>query len=153
MPDCFISYASSDGQLAEFVRRELVGQGVSVFLAPVSIEPGAAWSEVIRNNLRASPWVIVLASHAAVGSAWVNQEIGAAHSGAKNIIPIVWDMPPSELPGWLGRYQAIDLRGGSLDQLQQHVRVIAGRISSDNMMGLVILGALLFAVVAVGNSK
>lgn len=153
MPDCFISFSTVDGQVAEFVRRELIAQGASVFLAPVSIQPGDHWSDELTQQLKASDWVIVLASQAAVKSAWVNQEVGGAHLASKKIVPIVWDMAPTELKGWLSKYQAIDLRGGTFDQLAQQVGSIAARIKADKAKGLLILGALTFAVIVMSSNK
>lgn len=66
MPDCFISYSSTDEGLARFVDANLRAQSLDVFLASVSLQPGERWSEVIWANLRASPWVVFLASQAAL---------------------------------------------------------------------------------------
>ena len=35
----------------------------------------------------------------------------AALAKQKKLVPIVWDMPVSELPGWTNHIQAIDLAG------------------------------------------
>lgn len=56
MPDCFISYCSEDERLARFVEAQLRSQGVSVFMASVSLRPGQNWSQETWNNLRASSW-------------------------------------------------------------------------------------------------
>lgn len=94
MPDCFISYSSADERLSRFVEAHLRAQQVNVFIASVSLQPGENWSQVIWNNLKASPWVIFLASRSACGSAYVQQELGAALAGEKKIVPIVWDLAP-----------------------------------------------------------
>lgn len=143
MPDCFISYSSHDERLAYLVHEELARHGISSFLASASLQPGQRWSPTILQNLRVSPWVLVLASRAAATSAFVNQETGAALSdSSKTLVPIVWDMGPTELPGWLGRFQALDLRNSSIADLQRRVAVIAGRIKDQKKKGWLILGAL-----------
>ncbi len=151
MPDCFISYSSQDQNLANFVNSELHRLGVSSFLASASLQPGQHWSPEIMNNLRSSNWVILLASRAAVSSAFVNQEIGGALVNAKVLIPIVWDISPNDLPGWAKSVQAIDLRGSTLLGLQTQVAAIASQINQQKTRslliaaGAVVLGIFLFS--------
>ena len=102
MPDCFISYSNTDQEFAKSVHSELEKHTITAFMASVSLrlrqlckgQPGQDWSKEIMENLRNSKWVILLASHAACSSEFVNQE---PLLNAKNLIPIVWDMPPNEL--------------------------------------------------------
>ena len=142
MPDCFISYAAEDERLARFVESHLRGQQVSVFMASVSLQPGQDWSKEIMANLRSSPWVIFLCSRAACNSAYVQQELGAALAAQKRLVPIVWDMAPSQLPGWVDRKQALDLRGGTWQDLAGQIARIADDIKSDNLKGALIAGAV-----------
>jgi hypothetical protein len=153
MPDCFISHSSNDKRLAGLVREELERHGVKTFLAPISLQPGERWSPAILENLRASNWVLVLASKAACSSAFVNQEIGAALLTSKTLVPIVWDVSPSELPGWLAQFQALDLRNATVAQLRQHVAAIAKRISQEKARGWLILGSLLAGLFLFGDES
>src|SRR5258708_26993541 len=107
MPDVFISHSSVDGEFANFLHRHLTGEGLTVFLASVSLAPGQRWPQEILNALNASNWVLFLASRTACASPWVQQELGAALMSQKKLVPIVWDMPPSQLPGWVGHIQAL----------------------------------------------
>lgn len=145
MPDVFISYSSHDAAFAQAVQQHLTQEGVSVFLAPISISPGKSWAPEVLNNLRASPWVIFLASRAACASPYVQQELGGAVLANKKIVPIVWDMPTSMLPGWIGQYQAINIAGALAEEIRQQVTRIAEQVKADNLKGLLILGAALFA--------
>lgn len=151
MPDCFISYSSHDQPVATKVHEELTRHGLTVFMASASLQPGQHWSAEIHANLRHSNWVILLASRVACGSSFVNQEIGGALLASKHLVPIVWDMDPSELPGWASRVQAIDLRGGSLEDLQAKAASIATQIRQEKNQGLLIVGAILFAVFVLGK--
>lgn len=146
MPDCFISYASCDETQAFFARHALESQGLDVFLASQSIEPGADWEKSIREALRNTNWVILLASREACESRFVNQELGAAWFSEKTIIPVIWDISPEELPGWVDRRQALDLHGRSVWDLRQEMEAIAERIKADRNKGLLILGALVSAI-------
>ncbi len=146
MPDCFISYSSVDEELARFVEAHLRAQGLDVFLASVSLQPGQRWSEVIWASLRTSKWVVFLASRAACQSAYAQQELGAALVSEKQIVPIVWDLAPSELPGWMKERQALDLRGGSWDDLAAAVYRIADIIKADKQRGALLAGAIVFGL-------
>jgi hypothetical protein len=153
MPDCVISYSTQDQRLADFIHAELSRHAIEPFMASVSLQPGQHWSAEILNNLRTSNWVILLASRAACSSPFVNQEVGGALLTSKRLVPIVWDMSPTELPGWANQVQAIDLRGSTLLELQNHVGAIAARIKQEKAQGLLILGAIVLGLFAVGNGK
>jgi hypothetical protein len=146
MPDCFISYSTTDEPFARAVYRDLTTQSLDVFMAGISIQPGEKWSERIRGALHDSKWVIFLASKAACASPWVQQEIGSATDGTKTLVPVVWDMPPTELPAWANQHQALDIRGLTPPQIQARILEIARRIKSDKTTGLLIAGGLLGAL-------
>lgn len=110
MPKIFISYADEDRQIAEQVHTYLLREGVDVFMAGISLKPGARWSQAIIDALRASKAVFYLASEASNSSPFVQQELGIAIDSGKRIIPIVWNMEPERLPGFLHDFQAIDVR-------------------------------------------
>ena len=93
-------------------------------------------------KLQASNWVLVLCSGAACTSAFVNQEVGGALATSKHLVPIVWDINPSELPGWLSQFQVLDLRNSTLPYLKQQVAAIADQIKQEKAQGWAILGAL-----------
>ena len=142
MPDCFISYSNEDKKFAESVRKELEIHEITTFMASVSISPGQNWPREIMENLKNSKYVILLASQAACLSPFVNQEIGGALYDEKKLIPIVWDMDPSKLPGWAKNVQAIDIRGQTIVKLQSQIASIAQRIKQDKNQLLLILGAI-----------
>jgi hypothetical protein len=143
MSDCFISYSRHDERFAEFVRATLVAQGVSTFKASASLKPGEHWSSRIRANLTASSWVLFLASRAACQSAYVQQELGMALAGNKKLIPIVWDIAPSELPGWVSQTQALNLCGATGEQVRDRILEIARRIKAGKVEGRIVGAALL----------
>jgi TIR domain len=99
MADVFISHAAADSPFAEFLHRHLTQEGLSVYLASVSMPPGERWMPHIMDNLRSSTWVLCLASRTACASPWVMQEMGAAVAGNKKLVPIIWDQQPDALPG------------------------------------------------------
>jgi hypothetical protein len=153
MPDAFISYSGQDEEVATFVYAELQSHGVAAFMASASLQAGQCWSNEILNNLRTSNWVILLASRAAAASTFVNQEVGGALLASKHLVPIVWDMSPSELPGWARNIQAIDLQDSTMVDLQNRVASIAARIKQEKVQGLLIVGAIILGLFALGKSK
>lgn len=154
MPDIFLSYSSQDEPIARDIYSLLVDQKISVFLASISLKPGKKWSQSILDNLRTSTWVFVLASRVACQSANVSQEFGGAWGLGKRIIPIVWDIDPKDLPGWLKEYQAINLHGCTPEQVVSLFKDIGRRIKSENdkAAGLLFFG-LVGVLFAIGRSQ
>ena len=69
MPDVFISYASEDQEAASFIHNQLQSEGITSFLASVSVPIGERWSLSVISQLKSSKWVIFLASKSACASA------------------------------------------------------------------------------------
>lgn len=151
MSDCFISYTTKDKPFALAVHRDLSAHGVDVFMAAISLRPGDKWTPKILAAVDASPWVILLASRAACASGFVQQEIGRALGGSKKLIPVVWDMEPHDLPGWLNQYQALDVRGMTPAQIQARIVAIAKTIKQDKNQGLVIAAGLIAGLFYLGS--
>jgi hypothetical protein len=153
MPDCFISYASADVAFAKAIYDELTAHGVETFMAAVSLRPGVRWGNEIQEALSASKWVLFLASRAACASAYVQQEIGQALDGTRTLIPVVWDMEPRELPGWVNQFQALNIAGMTPLETREQILAIGARIKASKSQGAWIAVALLTALVLVGTSK
>lgn len=153
MPDVFISYSTKDQAIADFVHRHLIAEGIGVFMAAASLQPGQDWTETIKTNLRESKTVVVLASKAAMKSHFVMFEAGGAlFAEGKRIVPITWDMDPSELPAWLSKYHALDLRKlPNADAFISQLRQIASKINQDKLVGLAVVGAIFFALAKWGK--
>ncbi len=154
MPDCFISYASPEETIARQVFSVLRSQNVDVFLAALSLQPGDQWSEQIKSQLRDSSWVLFLASDAACRSPYAQQEVGMAIGLHKKLVPVVWDMAPSDLPGWLKEVQAVDLRGLTVENANDRIASIARGIYAEKTkllflaLGAIILALLVFYCVS-----
>lgn len=149
MTDCVISYTTPDVQLARSVQNQLTREGLSVFMADVSLVPGLDWTQQIKKALSETHWVIFLASRKACTAPYVQQEIGAAIFNGKRLVPVVWDIAPEELPGWAKQYQAIDLRGKSIfeipaqvNRIAMHIHAHKAKIKAENTKGLMIISAV-----------
>jgi len=147
MAKVFISYSVKDEPFAKRMYNALSSLGVSTFLAGISLKPGSNWTEEILNNLKLSQWVLFLASKAACQSPAVQQELGASLIQGKIIIPIIWDISAEELPGWIRRYQAVDISSGNVEALKGVISSIAEKVKSDKFIGGLIVAALVIAFI------
>jgi len=142
MPDVFISYSAKDEELAQFVRNHLLKEDLNVFLASISLNVGEHWTPQIIEALRASEWVFLLASKNALASPNVQQEIGGAIFGKKKIVPIMWDVQPSDLPRWVSDYQGLILAGATLENINLQVSQLAAQVKANKVMGQLVAGAV-----------
>lgn len=153
MPDCFISYSRHDEQLARVVHAELEHHGLDVFTAGISLSPGEDWSPRIRRQLEASPWVVFLASREACQSAYVQQELGMALNGRKTVVPIVWNMSPEELPGWVSEKHAVDLRDAGVQKAREQVANVAESIRAEKRKGWLIVGSVVLGLMMAAGEQ
>lgn len=142
MSTAFISYSTKDSRLALGLHSAMTMAGISTFLAEISIEAGKKWSEVIFESLAKSDWVFFLASKNSISSPAVQQELGASLSHNKQIIPLLIDITPEELPQGVDKHQAIDIRS-SPEKLHAVISEIAKKIKVDEFWAGVIVGAIL----------
>lgn len=152
MSTCFVSHATRDAAFAQFVTQRLRSAGIPTFLAPVSIEPGVRWSDAIRKELDSSSVVFFLASKEACRSQSVLMEIGGAWLRGKTIIPITWDIEPSELPSWISETQAIDLRGKTAADLLPFLDGLVRRLERQQMLNCLMLAGFAALLIACNKS-
>ena len=149
MADIFIGHAHEDANVAQAFYKHLTAAGLRVFLDTASLAPGSQWSQKLREELRAAHTVLVLASRKAMQSAMVNQESGAATLNDKNVIPVVWDMDPAQLAGWLHEYQALDLRGDDAQQIRSRVESLVQKLAREKQQRQVIGAVALVGLAAI----
>ena len=141
MYSAFISYSVKDEEIARQFHSLLSSAGIDTFLAGISIEPGSDWTEVIFSNLEKAECVFFLASKNSISSAAVQQEIGGSLIQKKTLIPVLIDISPEELPGWVGKHQAIDIKNPS--HLQRTISSISKKVKEDKMWAGIIIGLFL----------
>jgi hypothetical protein len=91
---------------------------------------------------------LFLASKAACNSPYVQQELGAALITEKKIVPIVGEIEPSELPGWMNQSQALNLAGVPPEKIRYEISRIAETIRADKRKGPLIAGLLVAGLIA-----
>jgi hypothetical protein len=85
----FISYSLSDADWVSHVRDQIVGAGLTAYLAVHDMQPGRDVVDKIQKAIDASAAVIVVLTKNATASTWVQQEIGYASRGGKLVVPLV----------------------------------------------------------------
>jgi hypothetical protein len=106
----FISYKISDGRdVAERLEKELEARGYNVWRDEQTdrdglsqILPGSALQQTIETAIAQQGFVLVVDSHEAPQSAWVNEEIGLALKYLLPILPVVVEDPVFGAPAQLG---------------------------------------------------
>jgi hypothetical protein len=79
------------------------------------------------------------------------QEMGVAIGANKKLVPIVWDVSPQELPGWMREYQAVNLGGANQEEARAAIERISETIKSEKQKGVVILGMVIAGLMLFGR--
>lgn len=106
--DVFLSYSSRDKDEARQVCSFLEKKGVTVFLAEKSIKPSSKWETTVRDALRNSRLLCLLATPNSLHSEWVITEWGAAWAFDIPILPLLFQCSANDLPERLRSYQALN---------------------------------------------
>lgn len=108
--DVFISYSSDDKSVAERVCDSVERRGVSCWIAPRDIAPGAAFDEAILDAIEGASAVVLILSERANSSPFVKNEINRAFAKGKTIFTFrVEDVTPGKsLEFYLARGQWTD---------------------------------------------
>jgi len=93
-PPVFISYASRDADVANTVCQSLESHGVSCWMAPRDVKPGAQYADAIVRAINDAKALVLVMSASAMDSSHVGREIERAASKHKQIIAIRIDAAP-----------------------------------------------------------
>jgi TIR domain len=107
-PRFFLSHSMRDVPEVDKIREAVTALGVEVYLAENDPQPGANLAKKVTDAVKASDAVLVLLTETAAASPWVQQEIGAALTAGKLIVPIVQDGVPTGM-GVLGGLEWISV--------------------------------------------
>lgn len=113
-PQIFISYASADKEAADLVCDTLEKAGMSCWIAPRNIPPGADYPSAIVEGIRSARVLVLLVTEHATSSPHVLSEVGHAFNGKKRIIPFRLSTAslPEDLEYFLSLTQWLDAPGG-----------------------------------------
>lgn len=87
MANIFISHSTIDKGLADYLCNAFEERGLSCWIAPRDIVPGAEWAVSITNAIAAADVLFVLYSKNSIKSTQVTKEIGIADRKGKYILP------------------------------------------------------------------
>lgn len=152
----FVSYSSKDKTEIEPILNQLSTiKNTEIFFADWTINPGDEISQKILYNIEDSDVFLVFYSKSAIGSNYVQQEIGAAKSNEKIIIPILLDS--SKPTGMLKGINYLNF----YDQTKQQVEIqrlynfILEKVKNEKKLNyiLIILGILALSYYLVKTIK
>jgi hypothetical protein len=107
----FLSYASPDAVVASEVCQSLESHGVTCWMAPRDVKPGAAYADAIVRAISEASALVLVLSASAMGSEHVSREVERAASKRKPIVAFRVDAArlSAELEYFLSRSQWIDV--------------------------------------------
>lgn len=114
--DVFISYSHRDESVGIWLADELRKEKIRVFLSSSELSAGDNFSEGIKDALRDTKELWLIASPHSLDSEWVMTEWGAAWAMGKRVVPVLHNCLPGNLPERLAALQTI-----SLDELGSEI--------------------------------
>lgn len=125
----FICHASADREKAEIIAGSLEEKGLTCWIAPRDVRPGAEYAEEIMRGIKRSKCLVLILSEAANLSAHVRREVERAASAGKAIYPVrIEEVPPSpKLEYFVSMHHWLDAWDGVLTQ---HATRLAAAIDS-----------------------
>ncbi len=132
----FLSYSSSDYDVAKEVRAILESSGLHVF-DDKDMQAGRAWVNEIADAMHSSQVFIAVVSTAYSTSVWAAREWGAALTSGKRVVPLIIERDV-RVPALLAPYVGIDVsdsatRKMKLEQLARQISApIFGPVSLEH---------------------
>ena len=128
----FISYASQDADIANAVCQHLESHGVSCWMAPRDVRPGAQYADAIVRAINEAKALVLVMSGSAVVSAHVGREVERAASKHKQIIALKIDAAPlsAALEYFLSQSQWIDVPPLGMKAASAKLVEAVGHVSS-----------------------
>lgn len=114
-PDVFVSYASPDSAVAETVCDALERAGVTSWIAPRDVMPGAFYADEIVHAIDATKATVLILSRNAAASPHVLREVERATSKRHPVVSLRIDQSPlpAALEYFLNTSQWLDASGGA----------------------------------------
>ncbi len=115
--DAFISYASLDAGVADALCKSLEQRGISCWIAPRDVAPGALYADAIVRAINGAKILVIVLSQNSVASPHVSKEIERASSKRRPIIALRIDSAPltPALEYFLSESQWVDATLGGMD--------------------------------------
>ena len=140
MSEVFISYkandvalGNNDADIAKELCHELEKAGISCWMAPRDIQPGARYAQAIMRAINNCRVMLLVFSRYANHSEHIANEVDKAFGSKKDIIPFNLDStkPNEELDYYLCRKQWIDAAGDYRSRIHELVSVLRHQLGRD----------------------
>lgn len=127
----FISYKSEEQTDALWVKSALEAQGITCWMAPMSITGGANYAEEIAEAIKNCSVFVLMLTANAQASPWISKELDRAIHNGKRVMPFVLDKSPliDSFDFYLSNvqcYYAFQNKAAELDRMLQDIRFELG---------------------------
>lgn len=127
--DVFISYKAEEFEIADWVKSTLEQNGISCWMAPMSIEGGKSYAYEIPKAIRECRAFVLILSKRAQESIWVPRELDQAITAGKIVLPFM--MENCELRDDFNfyltnvqRYEAYESKKKAIEKMVREIRAI-----------------------------
>ncbi len=131
MADVFISYKAEEFNEANWVKTTLETNGISCWMAPMSIPGGSNYALEIPQAIRSSGVFVLILSERCQLSRWVPRELDQAINEGKTILPFMLEDCPlkDDFNFYLSnvqRYAAYESKSAAIEKMINEIRAILG---------------------------
>ncbi len=137
MADVFISYKTEEFDEANWVKTTLETNGISCWMAPLSIPGGSSYAVEIPQAIRAAKVFVLILSEKSQLSKWVPRELDQAINSEKMILPFVLEDCPlkDDFNFYLSnvqRYAAYENKAQAIEKMITRIKAVIGTESTEN---------------------
>jgi TIR domain len=153
----FISHSHADKPWVDLIASQARSMGIVPYLAEHDVQAGRHLSDKIKTNIRTSDAVIVLLTTHGQSSVYVHQEVGAAVSMGKLVVPLVHPQVENESQGMLDEVEYIpfdfDHPNEGAEKLVAALKDIATRKQRDEIIQAVLVSAVIVGLIYVASQQ
>lgn len=131
MADVFISYKAEEIEDANWVKQTLENNGISCWMAPMSIPGGSSYAVEIPQAIQACKVFVLILSKKTQASKWVPKEIDQAINFNKTIMPFMLEdcALQDDFNFYLTnvqRYAAYESKAAAIEKMINEIRALIG---------------------------
>ena len=132
----FISYKSEEFDKANWVKMTLEHNGISCWMAPLSIKGGSSYAMEIPKAIRECKVFVLILSEKAQDSKWVPRELDQAINEGKTIMPFMLEdcLLKDDFNFYLTnvqRYEAYKNKAAAIERMITEIRAVLEKEVSD----------------------
>lgn len=131
MTDVFISYKAEEFNEANWVKTTLETNGISCWMAPMSIPGGSNYALEIPQAIKTARVFVLILSERSQLSRWIPRELDQAINEGKTILPFMLENCPlrDDFNFYLSniqRYTAYENKAAAIEKMIREIRAIIG---------------------------